>query len=183
MTKSFVDDMRSSFDGEFADSPPPPPGVSERLLAFRIAGDHYALNLLELAGLETRRRLVSLPGNVPARLGLAGIHGCLVPVYSLAGLLGYEGGVEERFRNEGEVRWLALCPLQGQGRAREDLLGLAFGDFEGYLQVPCGNILAVSSQRGARAHVMQVAQAGGQAIGVVSVASILESVGRRARTH
>src|SRR3954470_1332268 len=64
------------------------------LLAIRVGGDGYAVRLGEVVGLLPRQKIVALPSPVPELLGVAGLRGGVVPIYSLAALLGYGAGAE-----------------------------------------------------------------------------------------
>jgi signal transduction histidine kinase len=105
---------------------------AESLLAIRVSQDAYAVRVNEISGLVTDRKVVPIPSPISELLGVAGVRGALVPVYSLAALLGY--GAET-----GQVRWLALC-------GTEEPLALAFGGFEGYTQVPLGQLYSADQE-------------------------------------
>lgn len=94
---------------------------TESLIGIRVSGDAYAMRVAEVTSLCTDRKIVRLPSAMPELLGLAGIRGVVVPVYSLAALLGYQSGPEG-------VRWLALCGI-------EEPIVFAFSGFEGYTRV------------------------------------------------
>ena len=112
--------LRAEFDQAFA---MPAKGVSEateKLLAIRVGGDLYALRLSELAAVAKRGVVVPVPSTKPALLGIAGIEGRAVPVFSLALLLGYSAP-------DAQARWLALCDAR-------DPVALAFSVLEGHFQ-------------------------------------------------
>ena len=76
-------------------------------------GAPFAFRLAEIAGVAVDRKLTSLPSPVPELLGLAGLRGRLVPVYSLTALL---GGTPEGTAG----RWLVLdCGRSRRARDRE----------------------------------------------------------------
>jgi hypothetical protein len=81
--------LRDEFDLGFALAEAPRQGAGERLLAVVVAGDPYALRLRELAFLERGAAPAFLATGVPSFLGLAGLRGEVLPVWDLAGLLGY----------------------------------------------------------------------------------------------
>ncbi|HWZ42129.1 MAG TPA: chemotaxis protein CheW [Candidatus Saccharimonadales bacterium] len=158
--------LRAAFDRTYAlPSQTQQTSKTEDLLAIRLAGAPYALRVREIAGLANHRRPVALPSGIPELLGVAGLRGELVPVYSLAALLDGHRGTEE-------VRWLALC------RA-EDPIGLAFADFEGYLQVPLAEIYAANHDHLAHPSVYEVTRSAGVVRSVISIPAILEMVKRR----
>ena len=83
-----ADQLRQAFDRSFAMPPSMSSPEDEDLLMIRVAGDPYAIHLLDIAEIVTDRRVVSIPAVTPHLLGLAGIHGSIVPVFGLASILG-----------------------------------------------------------------------------------------------
>ncbi len=116
-----VTELRGQFDQSFAAPPRTDLEQLETLIAIRVAGDPYALRIGEINSLASDRKIVPLPSATPELLGAAGVRGAVVPVFSLAALLGYGLGL-------GSARWLALC-------GTDEPLALAFSDFEGCVQV------------------------------------------------
>ncbi len=117
--------LREEFDRCFA-TLPVPLEPTEELLAIRVGGDSYALRLREVAEISAGHPVSRLPSTTPHLLGLAGLRthraGVVVPVFSLASLLGAAGGADA-------PRWLALCDAQ-------EPFALAFDFFEGHLRLP-----------------------------------------------
>jgi len=161
-----LDDLRRAFDQAFA-VPPPPLAALESLLVIAVDGASFALPIGELASLEARRKIVALPLDAPAFLGLAGIQGRLVPVYSLASLLGYTG------QGADAGCWLAVC---GAG----DPVGLAFTGLTGYVRVACSEVSALSEAERGRGHVQGVLRLAAEMCYVLSVPSLLAEINRRA---
>jgi chemotaxis signal transduction protein len=137
----------------------------ENLLAIRVSGDAFAIRLSEISGLATDRKIVALPSPIPELLGVAGIRGRLVPVYSLSALLGYGAAA-------GQGRWLALC-------GAEEPVGLAINDFEGYLRVPLARVYAAEKKDMVSAHITQVVRASDMVRAVVSIPLLMEIIQRR----
>jgi chemotaxis signal transduction protein len=159
-------ELRNAFDQ--ARAIPFSAGAVERvesLLSIRVSGDPYAIRVGEISGLTNDRKVVAFPSSIPELLGVAGIRGGLVSVYSLAMLLGYS-------REAGQCRWLVLC-------GAEEPVGLAFSDFEGYLRVPLTQVYATDQRDAARAHVKHVLRAADLVCAVVSIPDILELIKRR----
>ncbi len=163
---SKLSELRDAFDQTYAI-----PAASqaaeqmENLLSIRVAGDAYAIRVAEISGVVNNRKTVGLPSRVPEVLGVAGIRGGLVPVYSLAALLGYS-------QDAGQARWLALC-------GSEEPVSLAFSEFEGYLCVPLTQLCAAEQKDAARAHVKHVLRAAGTVRAVVNIPYLLEMIRRR----
>jgi chemotaxis signal transduction protein len=139
----------------------------ENLLAIRVSGDAFAIRLSEISGLSTDKKIVAFPSPIPELLGLAGIRGRLVPVYSLAALLGYSASADQG-------RWLALC-------GAEEPVGLAITDFEGHLRVPLAQVYTAEQKDVVSAHVTHVVRASDMVRAVVSIPLLIEIIQRRCR--
>ena len=138
---SKVAEIRSDFDASLLPSSQVVDQI-ENLLAIRVAGDPYAIRVMEIAGLANNRKIVPLPSPIPELLGVASMRGGFLPVYNLEGLLGYRLGADP-------PRWLALC-------GSEEPVGLAFREFEGYVRVPVVQIHAPEQEDVARQHIKHV---------------------------
>ena len=164
--------LREAFDRTFA---LPPSGASpevEDLLTIRVAGDPYAIRLLDIAEIVTERRVVSVPAVTPDFLGLAGIRGGIVPVFGLSSILGY--GSDSR-----APRWMMIC-------GSEQPIALAFSDFEGYLRLPASALHADENFGTAREHVKYVNQVASTPDGVravISIPLIMASIRNRISQH
>ena len=112
--------LRQAFDSTFALPPSSASPQVEDLLTIRVAGDPYAIRLFDIAEMVSGRRVVSVPAVTPDLLGLAGIHGGIVPVFGLSSILGYGP-------DPGPPQWMIVC-------GSEDPIALAFSDFEGFNQ-------------------------------------------------
>lgn len=139
--------LREAFDHSFSLPPPAAPEAPENLLAVRIGSDRYALRTRELAGLQLLRRVTPLPGARRGLLGLTGVRGRLVPVFSLAQLLG-------QAQTEAP-RWLVIC-------GAEEPMGLAFGELEGHHSPPRSS-LSLLPEAESQPHLRQTVRLGGSA--------------------
>lgn len=137
----------------------------ENLLAIRLSGDAFAIRLSEISGLATDQKIVAFPSPIPELLGIAGIRGRLVPVYSLAALLGYSA-------NADHGRWLALC-------GAEEPVGFAINDFEGYLRVPVGDIYVAEKRDVLSTHVSHLVRTSDTVRAVISIPLLVEIIQRR----
>jgi chemotaxis signal transduction protein len=140
---------------------------TEELLAIRVSRDAYAIRVSEIAGLITDRRIVAFPSPVPELLGVAGIRGALVPVYSLAMLLGYNAETER-------TRWLALCEI-------EEPVALGFSDFEAYLRVPLAQLYEAEQRDVALTSAQHVVRAPDLIRAVVSIPLLRQAIRERCR--
>lgn len=116
-------EMRRAFDQTFAQPVASAGEPTEELIAIRVADVAYAIRTREITGLVVDRTVVPVPTRAPELLGLVGIRGRVVPVFSLAVLLGHETDGER-------TRWLALC-----GHGHSPSVALAFQQFDGHLRV------------------------------------------------
>jgi hypothetical protein len=120
--------LRRAFDASFAAPHLPRRETSEAFLALTLGTSAYALRAREVLGLVVARKIIPIGSPITEMLGLAGIRGNLVPVYSLAALLGYS-------REEGGVRWFVLCQSAHP-------VALAFANFNGYTEQRSGRLFA-----------------------------------------
>jgi chemotaxis signal transduction protein len=151
-------ELRQAFDNTFTLPPSLVSPEVEDLLKIRLAGDAYAIRILDIAEFVTGRRVVSVPAVTPDFLGLAGIHGGIVPVFGLSSILGYGP-------DPGSPRWMILC-------GAEEPIALAFCDFEGYLRLPTSALHADEHFRATREHAKYVNQLATTPDGVRAVISI-----------
>ena len=154
--------FRQAFDQTFAAPPINRVETFEGLLAIRVAGDPYALRVREIRGVVASRRVVPLPSPKPELLGVAGIRGSLVAVYSLAALLGH--GADGKAPS-----WIALA-----GAAEP--VGLAFEGLDGFVRVRAADLSAPQPGNGARPHVGELALVQGQSRRIVDLPSTLAAL-------
>jgi hypothetical protein len=196
--------LARAFDATFAAPADTEVEEAESLLGIRVAGDPYAIPVGDIVGLAASGRIVPVPSRAPALLGLAGVRGRALPVYSLATLLGYPHAGEP-------VPWLVLCGDEGsarldaqrstldaqRGRTTLDLslpepsverpassvafgrlavLALAFHEVEGYLRVLSRDCYLPETGEAGAAHVGAVARVGGSVRPVIRIASVVAAI-------
>lgn len=125
-----LEELKSSFDCAFQEAILPPTGDFLHLLMVRVATATFALDVAELAGVVPAPKIVPIPAQAHGLLGLAGIKARLVPVYSLACLVGA--------KDVGAARWIALC-------GHDDRIGLAFTELERVHIVPRSAVRPVAA--------------------------------------
>jgi chemotaxis signal transduction protein len=157
-------ELRREFDATFGAPPAPRAAAVASFLAVKLGDDGYAFRIHETSGLAAARKIVALPGAPSVLLGLAGIRGVVVPVFSLASAMGYSGDVAPR--------WFVLC-----GGA--DPIAFAFAAFDGYLELPASEVRTVDERESGRAHVREVFQARGELRGVIALPSVTKAVRER----
>ncbi len=155
---SALSGLREAFDQVFAAPPAPARREEVALLRMRAGAEPVAIRVLQAAGLLQGRRIVPVPGRRRELLGVAGLRGRVIPVYSAARLI----GVPET----GEPRWLVLC---GDGG-----LAIAFTAFDGHLVLPAANL--APARGGERAHVAELADASGALLPVLSMPSLVRAI-------
>jgi chemotaxis signal transduction protein len=165
-TSNRLAELRTEFDRTFS-IPPSSQGLEQidNLLAIRVAGDSYAIRVMEISGLANNRKIVPLPSPIPELLGVASMRGGFLSVYNLEALLGYKPGPDP-------PRWLALC-------GSDEPVGLAFREFEGYLRVPLTQIYAPEQRDSAREHVKCVVRTADMVRAVVSIPYLIEMIKKR----
>ena len=126
-------DLRRVFDEAFSAAPRGAPEETLDLLAVRIAGDPYGFDARGLASLAPCPRVVPVPSRRLGLVGLVGIRGTLVPVYSLDVLLGYEP-------SHSRAPWLALA-------GGPDPIALAFDELEGFLRANASDVHDLTSRQ------------------------------------
>ncbi len=150
-----LEEMRQSFDAAFAAPPASAPTGLVDLLAITVAGHAYALRLNELSGVLCDRVVTPLPTSLRSLVGISASRGTLLPVHSLAYLLGHESA--------GGERWLAV--LAGR-------VALSFDRFDGHLRLEGGRIEAARAER----LVAGVVRTDGGVRAVLDAAKILDSL-------
>lgn len=111
--------LRDAFDRSFADPAQPDTALKEDFVAIRVGNEALAIRLSEIAGLHVDKRLTRVPGGDSALLGIAGFRGAILPVYSLATLLGQGPAAPPR--------WLVIAAAAS--------IALGFDAFDYHLRV------------------------------------------------
>jgi chemotaxis signal transduction protein len=82
-------ELRRAFDASFAAQPAEQAlDAAVDFLVVRMGGEAYAMRLAQIRGLVVDGRITRVPSASPELLGLAWMRDTIVPVYSLAALLG-----------------------------------------------------------------------------------------------
>lgn len=162
MKRSKASDLRKAFDRAFAEPPPPEAEAAADYLGIRIGVTGYAVALSEIGAVFADKKIAPLPSSASELLGVAGVRGDIVPVFSLGALLGQAGG-------DDRPRWLVLAK---GGRA-----GFAFDALDGHLRIPLARIAPVANPKG---FVQANAVTGKEARPIVSIASLMEHLEHRA---
>lgn len=152
--------IREAFDASFASTPHGERRDDLALLAIRVGSDALALRVNETQGLLKAGRIVAVPSRRPELLGISGVRGAVIPIFSLARLTG---------RSEVQSpRWIALA-----GDAER--IGLAFAEFEGHLRVPASAVRSAASARDP-ARVASVVELDAGARPIIDVHAIVRAI-------
>jgi purine-binding chemotaxis protein CheW len=151
--------LRQAFDRAFAQAPAAADEAGEGMLALRAGGEAFAVPLAEVHGLFADRRLVALPGPLPAFRGIACLRSGIVAVYGLADFFGHPSSAAP-------MRWMLLTG----GRDRP--FALAFEHFDGYARAAAG-VIAVSARDG---HIRGSALIAGARRAILSLSSIAAAI-------
>jgi chemotaxis signal transduction protein len=139
---------------------------TESLLSIRVGEHPYALIVKELSAVTSDRKIVAIPSPLSELIGIAGVRGGIVPVYSLAMLLGHE--------RQDQERWLVLCQS-------ENPVVFAFTELEGYIQVPMGQLQTVKQQDTKHEYLKHVIRTGEKLRPVISISSLVELISTRCK--
>lgn len=116
----------------------------------------------ELVRVVARQKVVRIPSTAPGLIGIAGIRGDIVPVFSLSTLLGHGDDPEP-------PAWTIL--------ARADqLIGLAFAELEAYLLLPSSAVRRDETHRGSSKYVRSLVGTGADLRPVIDLPLVLNDI-------
>jgi len=162
-------ELRRAFDRAFAEPPrAAADDATEAVLELRAGTEACVVRVSEMRGLLARPTVVAVPGPLPELLGLAGLRGALLPVYSLAALQGQP-------ITEGAPAWMLLVEADG-------LVGLAFEEMLGYFRLDRREIASLPRASGAAGTSggSQAARVGDALRPLIDVPSLVAGLKRRA---
>ena len=161
MTGQTAAQLRADFDRAFAEPLRESASSRDDFLTLKVDELLHAVRLSEVAQLVPLPALTSLPGPLPALLGVMGLRGSLVPVYDLRLLL--------RSAASRTPRWALMA-------AGEPVLAFAFDSFEGHLRLSTTSHLSEADGEARQRHVRELLQVEERICPVVSLASLRESI-------
>lgn len=126
MTNKASNELRETFDASFAIEQTLDSESFEDMIVGRTEETGIAIRLSSIEGFFKNKAITKLPSNTPAFLGLVGINGTALSVWSLSSLL---GGKE----NGSNQTWMASVI----GKRR---WALTFAYFDGFFRVPSSSI-------------------------------------------
>ena len=137
------------------------------LLIVRIGNARFALKVADLAGLARAQTVVPIPGADAGLLGIAGLKGRMIAVYSLAAMIGSSELSTE------QNRWMGLCRC-----AKE--IALAFTAVTATMMVPRAELSPVSP--GAPPHATDAVGSGSSQLWLLNVSSIADNIVKQTGT-
>jgi chemotaxis signal transduction protein len=161
-----LQELRESFDRAFQDPTGEPELGLEHLLRIRIGTERFAIRVVELAGLMRSPTIVRLPATRTGLLGLAGVKGRMVAVYSLGALLGCQKGSGD------EEYWSVICRF-------DDRIAFTFAAADGTLMVSGSELCPITS--GAPAHVTDTVGVGPARRWLLGLSSVAQAVANSAQ--
>ncbi len=153
--------LRCEFDQSFAEPAQPPRTDREDYIHIVVAGVDYALRLSQIAGLQANRRIVDLPKRASAFLGVSSFRGEIVPVYSLAQLLGYAP--------HDPGRWMAVVRHDG-------VFAIEFEELVGHLRLGRGDVVPANREDGPNECVRYAAHVGTTTLPLISIGALFERI-------
>lgn len=160
-----VGELREAFDRSFALPVAQSAETEQTFLILGVGNERYAVILETLLGIEHHRKVVPLPLRAAGLLGLAGFRGQLVPVFSLASLLGCADGPERPV-------WMAFC----KGPTP---VAIAFDRFEGSVRVAAADLYAGKAKDGLPRLTKQTVRFGTGVLPVLDAVSVVEAITQR----
>ena len=133
------------------------------LLTIKFGENYFALKTSEISGLFRNKKVVPLPSENQEFLGISGIQGQSVPVYSLASLVGFNETTQE------QVRWLVVS-------GQKNKVGWAFDNLKGYMQLPSTELFVPHQTDKLREHVSGAVRIDSKIGYVLSISSMLKSI-------
>lgn len=133
--------MRDDFNSAFS-RPEPTPVQEEFAIWIRVAGEIFAVRMVDVAGLLKSKKIVPFPARSPDLLGVISLRALLAPVYDLAALLG--------MKSAATPSWVILAN-------GDPLIALAFDAFEGRHALTSNGASQDAAGRGERPQLVETA--------------------------
>ncbi|MGH6979626.1 MAG: chemotaxis protein CheW, partial [Stellaceae bacterium] len=142
---------------QFAAAPDAATVPGERFLVVGVGGEILLLRLSQIAGLFADRRIVPMPRAGAFLLGITGLRGAILPVYSLAASLGYPPPTVP-------PRWTVTMA--------DAALAFAFDRFDRHIEVPRDRIVPRADADRGRGHLREAAPVGRDNLSIVDLPSV-----------
>jgi len=153
-------ELRRAFDRSFAERRRFDATPTEDFLAIRIASDSYAIRCSEISGLVADKKITRFPSRAAALHGMGGFRGAIMPVHSLAALLGHPMAATPR--------WIVIA---------SDLpVALAFEALDGNLRISREQILPGEADDRARKYVRDFMREQDRVRAILHLPSVLDAI-------
>lgn len=132
-----AEQLRKSFDETFTRPPYQAPAQTDMLMV-TVGGTDRAVRLGQITRVARNPGTVPVPALAASFIGVAGMRGAVLPVFSLASLLGLDATTHD---------WLLIV----QGSAQQESIAFSCEAVRGYVQVksssaPEGEVVTVGNQ-------------------------------------
>ncbi|MGO8799358.1 MAG: chemotaxis protein CheW [Roseiarcus sp.] len=158
-----VAELRLAFDRSFAARTRFDAIPTEDFLAIRVASESYAIRCSEISGLIADRKITRVPSRAVALHGMGGFRNAILPVYSLAALLGLPMAAT--------ARWTVI--------AADLPVALAFEALDGNLRVSRDEILPCEADKRERKYVQDFMREQDRVRAILHLPSILDAIRRQ----
>lgn len=163
-----LDSLRREFDQSFAREPRGADVAEESLLSIRVGPNRFVLRGAEIDGVGVAGKVIRVPSRAHGLAGVTGIRGALVPVFSLATLLGEPPG-------EGAPGWLCFV-------GRDEPLAFAFHGIDGYRKVAPGTSSPLADAAQTHASLREIVSWDASVVPVIHMPSLVSLI-RRGSAH
>lgn len=117
--------LRAEFDGSFASAPAQRQQAAHEFVLVQCGGRACGLQVQDLQGLERVGSIVAVPSSAAALVGLANLRGTVVPVFSIATLLGLAVPDETR-EDDDLVALVDVLSAGGKAEREGEIIALTF---------------------------------------------------------
>ncbi len=153
-------ELRRAFDRSFAERTRFGATPTEDFLAIRIASNSYAIRCSEISGLIADKKITRVPSRAATLYGMGGFCGAVMPVYSLAALLGHPMAATPR--------WIVIASALP--------VALAFEALDGNRRISREDIVACTADERAREYVHDFMRERDRVRAILHLPSILDTI-------
>lgn len=154
--------LKTEFDRAFAEPLRTQDSEFENFVGFNIEDAVFVLRMTEIKGLVQCKKVIPLPSADSHFIGITGVQGQLIPVYSLASILGYS-------KNNEEDRWLVLCE-------DKERIGFLLEDLQGYIRILASDLSASEKLEKKQESISGAIHFGSKVAGIVNLSSIVKNI-------
>jgi len=131
--------LRAEFDGSFASAPVQTQQAAHEFVLVQCGGRACGLQVQDLRGLERVGSIVAVPSSAAALVGLATLRGTVVPVFSIATLLGLAVPDETR-EDDDLVALVDVLSAGGKAEREGEIIALTFERVHKFVRVATAQV-------------------------------------------